>query len=234
MKHARSILAAIWAASMVVPAIAQSPYRVEVRVEPHTIRPGEEATIRLLAHFDASRDCAVAFVITDLMVSIHATSIEHWGLLPPMDKVFTFPGTVDEAGVRDIVAFQLHGLSDIVADQTNPMPFWEGTFVAPFETRARRIILATRTAGYEVYLQCCMRCAHSEQRIDEMDEGFATLWIVSCLADIDGDGELTVFDFLAFQNLFAAGDLRADFDGDGELTVFDFLAFQNAFERGCE
>lgn len=54
-----------------------------------------------------------------------------------------------------------------------------------------------------------------------------------CRADIDGDGELTVFDFLGFQNLFATGDLRADFDGDGELTVFDFLAFQNAFAIGC-
>ena len=55
-----------------------------------------------------------------------------------------------------------------------------------------------------------------------------------CPADIDGDGELTLFDFLEFQNLFAASDLRADFDGDGELTLFDFLAFQNAFAMGCE
>lgn len=55
----------------------------------------------------------------------------------------------------------------------------------------------------------------------------------SCPADLDGDGRLTVFDFLEFQNLFVAGDLAADFDGDGELTLFDFLAFQNAFDAGC-
>ena len=54
-----------------------------------------------------------------------------------------------------------------------------------------------------------------------------------CPADIDGDGELTLFDFLEFQNLFASGDLRADFDGDGELTLFDFLEFQNLFAIGC-
>ncbi len=54
-----------------------------------------------------------------------------------------------------------------------------------------------------------------------------------CRADIDGDGELTIFDFLAFQNAFDAGDLLADFDGDGELTIFDFLAFQNEFDAGC-
>ena len=54
-----------------------------------------------------------------------------------------------------------------------------------------------------------------------------------CRADLDGDGELTLFDFLAFQNLFDAGDPLADFDGDGEFTLFDFLAFQNAFDAGC-
>jgi len=55
-----------------------------------------------------------------------------------------------------------------------------------------------------------------------------------CRADLDGDGELTIFDFLEFQNLFDAGDPAADFDGDGELTLFDFLAFQNEFDAGCE
>ncbi len=56
----------------------------------------------------------------------------------------------------------------------------------------------------------------------------------TCRADLDGDGQLTIFDFLAFQNLFDAGDPIADFDGDGSLTLFDFLAFQNAFDQGCE
>jgi hypothetical protein len=26
---------------------------------------------------------------------------------------------------------------------------------------------------------------------------------------------------------------RADLDGDGRLTIFDFLAFQNEFSAGC-
>ncbi|UYV11579.1 MAG: hypothetical protein NCW75_09735 [Phycisphaera sp.] len=54
-----------------------------------------------------------------------------------------------------------------------------------------------------------------------------------CPADLDGDGTLSIFDFLAFQNAFDAGDPIADFDGDGSLTIFDFLAFQNAFDAGC-
>lgn len=55
----------------------------------------------------------------------------------------------------------------------------------------------------------------------------------SCRADFDGDGELTIFDFLAYQNAFADGDFCADFDGDTRLTIFDFLAFQNEFASGC-
>ena len=55
----------------------------------------------------------------------------------------------------------------------------------------------------------------------------------TCRADLDGDGDLTLFDFLQFQNLFDAGDLTADFDGDGDLTLFDFLEFQNEFDTGC-
>lgn len=55
-----------------------------------------------------------------------------------------------------------------------------------------------------------------------------------CRADIDGDGRLTLFDFLAFQNAFDSGDPLADWDGDGVLTLFDFLAYQNDFDRGCD
>lgn len=62
---------------------------------------------------------------------------------------------------------------------------------------------------------------------------FDNVRLTTCRVDLDGDDALTVFDFLAFQNLFAAGDLRADFTGDGALDFFDFLAFQNAFDLGC-
>jgi hypothetical protein len=57
--------------------------------------------------------------------------------------------------------------------------------------------------------------------------------LVICAADRDGDGALTIFDFLAFQHQFDAGDPRADLDGDGALTIFDFLLFQGRFDAGC-
>jgi len=55
----------------------------------------------------------------------------------------------------------------------------------------------------------------------------------ACKADCDGSGFLDFFDFLCFQNLFAAGDPRADCDGSGGLDFFDFLCFQNEFAAGC-
>jgi len=74
-----------------------------------------------------------------------------------------------------------------------------------------------------------------DQSFDTTGEAFPFALALEdvCAADIDGDGELTLFDFLAFQNLFDAGDPAADFDGDGSLTLFDFLSFQNEFDGGC-
>lgn len=55
----------------------------------------------------------------------------------------------------------------------------------------------------------------------------------TCRTDLDGDGVLTLFDYLAFTGLFGLGDMQADFDGDGSLTIFDFLVYQTEFEAGC-
>jgi hypothetical protein len=57
---------------------------------------------------------------------------------------------------------------------------------------------------------------------------------LACYADCDGSGELDFFDFLCFQNAFAAGEAYADCDGSGGLDFFDFLCFQNEFAAGCE
>jgi hypothetical protein len=56
----------------------------------------------------------------------------------------------------------------------------------------------------------------------------------ACYADCDGDSDLTFFDFLCFQNEFAATTPYADCDGSGGHDFFDFLCFQNAFAAGCE
>lgn len=64
--------------------------------------------------------------------------------------------------------------------------------------------------------------------------GVGGVRLFTCFADMNGDSQLTIFDFLEFQNLFDAGDDRADCTDDGVLDIFDFLCFQNGFDIGCE
>jgi hypothetical protein len=54
-----------------------------------------------------------------------------------------------------------------------------------------------------------------------------------CYADCTGEGELDFFDFLCFQNAFAALEDYAECTGEGDFDFFDFLCFQNAFAEGC-
>lgn len=62
---------------------------------------------------------------------------------------------------------------------------------------------------------------------------FARLGCTPCAADLDFDGELTLFDFLAFQTAWDAQTQAGDFNADGVFDLFDFLAFSNAFDAGC-
>lgn len=55
-----------------------------------------------------------------------------------------------------------------------------------------------------------------------------------CAADCDGDGAVTIFDFLCFQNAFSTGDSAADCNGDGRIDMEDFACFQTVFAAGCD
>jgi hypothetical protein len=63
--------------------------------------------------------------------------------------------------------------------------------------------------------------------------GTLTLAGPSCRADVNGDGAVNISDFLAFLQLYAAGDPRADINGTGGVNVQDFLAFLQLFAAGC-
>ena len=56
---------------------------------------------------------------------------------------------------------------------------------------------------------------------------------VACYADADGDGSLSIDDFIVFQTLFAIGDPTADCDLDGQLIIDDFICYQTLFAIGC-
>ena len=56
---------------------------------------------------------------------------------------------------------------------------------------------------------------------------------LSCVADMNSDGELDFFDVSAFLTAFGDGDPVADFTGDGSFDFFDVSAFLAAFAAGC-
>jgi len=49
------------------------------------------------------------------------------------------------------------------------------------------------------------------------------------LADIDGDGVVTIDDFFLFMSLFFSNDPRADINGDGIVTIEDYFSFLSCF-----
>jgi hypothetical protein len=54
-----------------------------------------------------------------------------------------------------------------------------------------------------------------------------------CPADFNGDGSISVPDFLSFLGAYAAADPRADIDADGQVSVMDFMAYMAAYSAGC-
>ncbi|UYV12136.1 MAG: hypothetical protein NCW75_12635 [Phycisphaera sp.] len=125
------------------------------------------------------------------------------------------------------------GLIWVGARRTTPAPVYGG--VASFDGMTWTRYMAYETPISHHQIEHLAVDAAGNILVSAYSEGVDVILVGgSCRADLDGDGALTIFDFLAFQNQFDAGDPSADFDGDGELTIFDFLAFQNEFDAGCE
>jgi hypothetical protein len=72
-----------------------------------------------------------------------------------------------------------------------------------------------------------------EGGLGPLDDTWEFLCPPACYPDLDGDGDLTLFDFLAFVNAFNAADPAADCDHSQSLDLFDFLCFTNSFNAGC-
>lgn len=196
--------------------------------------PGETITITMKAGY-GGRDYAVAGVVTNFEVSALQGELSDWRLVAPMAGPGTSEGTLVGDSVEGIIAGQLNfpATAGIYADPTNPIAFWEvdltvdGVLSGPVVLDVR-----TRTTRYDVYIN--MQSSTSESRLADLVEGELRVLVGrDCAVDLDGDGVATVFDFLAFFNLFDLADPLADFDGDGDFTLFDFLEFQTQFMAGC-
>ena len=57
--------------------------------------------------------------------------------------------------------------------------------------------------------------------------------VLRCVADMNDDGALNIFDLFFFISLWESGDPDADLNNDGRFDFFDFVAYVNLFNQGC-
>jgi hypothetical protein len=213
---------------------AAQTYEIFVEVSNPEPMPGETITITLKAGYGGT-DYAIAGVVTNFDLSSIQGTLSNNRLIAPMNGPGTSRGTFVDGGVEGIIAGQLNfpATAGIFADPTNPIPFWAVDLTVA-DVLSGPVVLegATRTTRYDVYI--ARDQATSQSRLGLLVEGDVRVLVGSaCAVDLDGDGEATVFDFLAFFNLFDLMDPIADIDGDGAFTLFDFIEFQNLFMAGC-
>ena len=60
-----------------------------------------------------------------------------------------------------------------------------------------------------------------------------TYLILTCDADLTGDGGIDFFDVSIFLGYFSAQDVRGDLNGDGVFNFFDVSTFLQIFGQGC-
>ncbi|MEQ8318598.1 MAG: GC-type dockerin domain-anchored protein [Phycisphaerales bacterium] len=154
------------------------------------------------------------------------------GTLVPRSADHTITATarteIDVAGTADDAFDRIAGQGTIRLGGTLAVAFADGFAPAPGDRF--EIVSATSIEGtFDAVDLGSVGSAGPAHLVYAGD----SVTVVACAADRDGDGELTIFDFLGFQNQFDAGDAQADLDRDGLLTIFDFLAFQNRFDAGC-
>lgn len=135
---------------------------------------------------------------------------------------------IDIAGRSPIMQDRISGTGDIELDGALKVFFGDGFITGPRDQF--EVIRATDVEGSFADIDIEPVGAFGPAHV--VYTGDAVI-VVACAADRDADGELTVFDLLAYRNQFIAGDLRADLDQDGQLTIFDFLVYQNRFDAGC-
>lgn len=228
-----AVLACGFGLGTAAPTLGQN-WEIFLEVSNPEPMPGETITITMKAGYGGT-DYAVAGVATNVEFSALQGELSNLRLIAPMNGPGTSRGVLVEGAVELIVAGQLNfpATAGIFADPTNPIPFWAVDLtVADFLGSPVVFEARTRTTRYDVYVS--RDSSRSESRLDRFSEGAVRIEVARvCAVDLDGDGVASVFDFLAFFNLFDDGDLLADLDGDGELTLFDFVTFQNLFDAGC-
>jgi hypothetical protein len=158
-----------------VATVAWGQAAITIEVDQPVLQPGESTTITLWAGYSAS-DWAMAFVETDFVSSQGAVGLSDWALMEPMHGPGTLPGEAGPTGIDGILAGQLNFPVPGGPEPTNPIAFWQATYMVPMDAAAMEIDFSTVTTRFEVY--ATRESVLGESRLDELAEGAATIHVV--------------------------------------------------------
>jgi hypothetical protein len=226
MKHSLSLIAASTLAWAWVSVGQVNTFNILVSNDISPKSPS--TTIEVWAIYDPSY-----YAFATARFELHA-STDLGGFSDPctlLRDAFGDPGTPSQDGdaVESIYIHQFHLYAGFFADTSNPLLLWQVTW-STTDFTPRRIVLDSLTTYFGLYVS-----GHGEgaDLTEQFVEGHAEILISPCYPDFDENGDLDLFDFLEFVNLFNADDPTADCDASGSLDLFDFLCFVNAFAEGC-
>jgi hypothetical protein len=149
-------------------------------------------------------------------------------------KFYCYPGDVapDGESITHISIIQYDSILGQYAQPGTPFDIWAATWSTDDFT-PRSVPIWTQTSKFYVYVD--NNGTWQDFYGPDFVEAASFINVVRdlCYPDFTGDGVLDLFDFLAYVNLFNAGDDAADCDGDRALDLFDFLCYTNTFNDGC-
>jgi len=90
--------------------------------------------------------------------------------------------------------------------------------------------------GFDVAINGATALVGAEEDQDNGQESGSAYLLDAgaCPADVNGDGNLNILDFVTFQLLWQAQDPAADCDANAEFNIVDFVCFQQLFVEGCD
>ena len=172
-RNTSTALAAWACASLAAPALADGE-RLFFEISNDITPDQPSAVVTLWAGFDA-RDWALAGVAGSVVASEgNWFALE---LVPPLNGPGTSPGFRTGGGstVEGIIAGQLNFPSDILADPSNPIAFWQAE-IEVFDFTPRTIDLITDTSRYDVYVS--RDSARSRSALADLEEAMASVVVV--------------------------------------------------------
>ena len=157
------------------------------------------------------------------------------------DRVLTYATQArGPAAGESLIVEYLNNANQWINLQTVPST---GVFESSFTQRSVVIPSgsAARHPRFAVRFRASGNSSGDNWYIDDVRVG---LPLALCAADVNGDGELDILDFLDFIDAFGQcdgqpapctiGGVNADFNGDTSVDVLDFLDFIDAFGTGCD